>query len=598
MRITSTPSAFGLPPVGAEAPCRNGARFEAALTVVSSPDPSASTAPPEPASISGDSSSPAQVDIDSPADRTTEETTQEIHATTDETVPSPWGPLPWDGASALPAPNLGALHNTALPSVGAAQAKVIAGDPETLQESPADHDGTDPSRDSALDQPASDPSSTSSIFQIAPGPVAKPIPPMSRAADGLQAETATPITVPEQALQPLPVGNDQTPPHAMDMPRRNGAVAVALPVTDALAEKPLALPDAIRGSGQPSQKDGPNWVGPSLHPPATDALAPSAFESRDPSRAGDAHQAATRALEAPSQITFAPARPIANTVSDPPGEIPSSLASLAANNEPVKSRPTKTEQSAIPGQPVGRPAVSTLGTAASLDIGLSGVDQPFRAVSATMEAIPNAGPVPQRTEIRNAPSSPIVPAGVIGLISQSIQPAATAWRPGRSGLGEDASSEVLPALTAISATIPTPTQVSPAEGAAPPSPSRQLAEAILSSGTETRETELTLMPEELGRVRFAISNTDGVVTISITADRPETLALLRRNVDILATDLSQSGLQGASIDFGASGQHRNDGRAARSMLSARQGATDAQPVQAIATAGPRAQTTGRLDLRL
>ena len=63
-------------------------------------------------------------------------------------------------------------------------------------------------------------------------------------------------------------------------------------------------------------------------------------------------------------------------------------------------------------------------------------------------------------------------------------------------------------------------------------PARQVAEAITRTAAPRNETELVLTPEELGTVRFTVTQQDGVVTIAISADRPDTLALLRRNADM------------------------------------------------------------------
>lgn len=85
-------------------------------------------------------------------------------------------------------------------------------------------------------------------------------------------------------------------------------------------------------------------------------------------------------------------------------------------------------------------------------------------------------------------------------------------------------------------------------------PARQLAEAIIRSGPESGETELVLSPDELGQVRFSFRNVDGQLNIMISAERPETMALLRRNADLLGAELAQSGMGGAALDFGGGGQ--------------------------------------------
>lgn len=129
-------------------------------------------------------------------------------------------------------------------------------------------------------------------------------------------------------------------------------------------------------------------------------------------------------------------------------------------------------------------------------------------------------------------------------------------------------------------------------------PARQLAEAILRDPLVKPETELIIAPEELGKVRFAISQQDGIWTIAISADRADTLALLRRNADMLAADLAQSGLDGAALDFGSSGRDRDDGRpswAAQPMGRAAGEATESAPQAQVSR---RSSGSRRLDLRL
>jgi flagellar hook-length control protein FliK len=69
--------------------------------------------------------------------------------------------------------------------------------------------------------------------------------------------------------------------------------------------------------------------------------------------------------------------------------------------------------------------------------------------------------------------------------------------------------------------------------------------------------ELSLSPEELGRIRMQITPDGDTVRIVLQAERAETAELLRRNSDALLSELRQSGFEGASFSFegwGAGGQ--------------------------------------------
>ena len=62
--------------------------------------------------------------------------------------------------------------------------------------------------------------------------------------------------------------------------------------------------------------------------------------------------------------------------------------------------------------------------------------------------------------------------------------------------------------------------------------------------------EIVLNPQELGHLRFEIRHSGEQVSVLLTAERPETLDLMRRHADQLVTELRQSGFSEASLSFG------------------------------------------------
>ncbi len=91
----------------------------------------------------------------------------------------------------------------------------------------------------------------------------------------------------------------------------------------------------------------------------------------------------------------------------------------------------------------------------------------------------------------------------------------------------------------------------------------------LQRGADGR-VELTLSPAELGRVEITLQSRDGGMSISLNAERPETLELLRRHIDLLAADMRQFGMTDLSFSFGretAGGSDENENQ--------RQGGSDA-----------------------
>ncbi len=68
--------------------------------------------------------------------------------------------------------------------------------------------------------------------------------------------------------------------------------------------------------------------------------------------------------------------------------------------------------------------------------------------------------------------------------------------------------------------------------------------------------EVRLHPEELGRVRLAMTTTDAGLTVQVTAERAETMDLIRRNIDMFESDLRGRGFEQFSFSFGAEGSDR------------------------------------------
>ncbi|MEM6587600.1 MAG: flagellar hook-length control protein FliK [Pseudomonadota bacterium] len=94
----------------------------------------------------------------------------------------------------------------------------------------------------------------------------------------------------------------------------------------------------------------------------------------------------------------------------------------------------------------------------------------------------------------------------------------------------------------------TPSQMSPAQAQ---QVTRQIAFAI--QNTPGRSVEITLNPAELGHVRISLSSAETGMVVSIQADRPETLELMRRHADLLASDFRDIGYDGTSFSFEQSG---------------------------------------------
>lgn len=122
-----------------------------------------------------------------------------------------------------------------------------------------------------------------------------------------------------------------------------------------------------------------------------------------------------------------------------------------------------------------------------------------------------------------------------------------------------------PALVdAMGPDVATPVATLPGLSAAPaypvpigndihPHPVRQLAEAIVTQpdGVKPGRIELILAPDTLGRVHFDIQTDKHGLTITLSAERSETLDLIRRSLPDLVAELRQVGIEGGSFHFGS-----------------------------------------------
>ncbi len=142
-------------------------------------------------------------------------------------------------------------------------------------------------------------------------------------------------------------------------------------------------------------------------------------------------------------------------------------------------------------------------------------------------------------------------------------------------------------------------QISPAALPTLPVTIPHLAAQILphSPAAKNGPIELVLNPSELGHLRFEIHQKGENVQVVLSAERPETLDLLRRNGEQLAIEFRNAGFSGASLSFGQWGRS-SDGQPPASFIV--QSEDDFGPIilpQTVKT--PLAQDNSRnLNLRL
>lgn len=74
--------------------------------------------------------------------------------------------------------------------------------------------------------------------------------------------------------------------------------------------------------------------------------------------------------------------------------------------------------------------------------------------------------------------------------------------------------------------------------------------AVAVTAQPGRTTEISLNPEELGRVRLNLVAVDSAITVTVLAERPETGDLMRRHIDILNQEFKALGYDDINFAFG------------------------------------------------
>lgn len=87
----------------------------------------------------------------------------------------------------------------------------------------------------------------------------------------------------------------------------------------------------------------------------------------------------------------------------------------------------------------------------------------------------------------------------------------------------------------------------PVVAATPGSLGPEIARIIQSKAGD--EVEIQLAPHELGRLRIRVAVESEATRVTVQAERPETLDLMRRNGEVLMKELRAAGFAGGTLDF-------------------------------------------------
>lgn len=125
----------------------------------------------------------------------------------------------------------------------------------------------------------------------------------------------------------------------------------------------------------------------------------------------------------------------------------------------------------------------------------------------------------------------------------------------------------------------------------------QVVHSITRSNVEGF-VEIRLQPEELGRVRLTMLPGDLGVTVQVSAERPETLDLMRRNIDMLEADLMERGFTNLAFSFGEDAEPKEESGFAGGAQTKSDGSDDLGHLQVNLKDVALALPGGRVDLRV
>lgn len=189
-----------------------------------------------------------------------------------------------------------------------------------------------------------------------------------------------------------------------------------------------------------------------------------------------------------------------------------------------------------------------------------------------------------------APPVPVVAARVEPL--EAIRPAAAAAASSEGAMPIAADARAPEVTGSDRARVDAPNRTEMPRGVV-----GQVVEAV-RQGRDGR-VELSLVPEDLGRVRMSLQPGEAGLHLVLQADRPETQDLLRRHIALLETELAGLGYAEVSVDFSAAGNGGlADDKATGDAAPGGDPSAPSENAGQLREPGPGGWLAGRLDIRL
>ncbi|UYV37575.1 flagellar hook-length control protein FliK [Rhodobacteraceae bacterium D3-12] len=290
------------------------------------------------------------------------------------------------------------------------------------------------------------------------------------------------------------------------------------------------------------------------------------------------NDAAKPELPQTAPVVHAPAT-LETTLSGPSTPQPASITPNTAAPLP-KVEPQKLPLLAEPTLPSMTPSAKT-GVAAESSHASKSSPSPMANSSRSLETA-NATTTPKET----TPPNPFPNPGPLAIPNKDSQ--------------SQLEFSISPTSEPLRSETPTPSQPS-ALPTRQTELARQVAMQIASTPKqENRAIELRLHPEELGRVRLLLSPGETAMTVSIVAERGETLDLMRRHISQLETEFQELGYDDVTFTFGSSPQGNADQNSPQhddGQGTPKPELSGSKQQESISGSHPQSPTQSGLDLR-
>ncbi len=365
----------------------------------------------------------------------------------------------------------------------------------------------------------------------------------------------------------------------------DGATAPALPLAPAAAS-PGLLPDSAKkpltSAASPHRQAGPGQAVSRTLPLASDAAPHAAALPQQAAIATPSETAEAQAIR-PAPAPGMPAPPAEAMPKASPVTVTSAAGSATDTLAPGKARGPAPEPSGTPQASSPRPEQVQAVTISSAERGMAtGPASTTVMQSSAHPTMPTAQPAHRSTAAPATPSPPFTTAAAVET-------------------GPGLTAEIAAGPATLQSESP-PARISPP---AAPSPqlayhvARQIAEAAARPSRQS--VELRLDPEELGPVRLTLSGNDHSLAMTITAERGETLDLMRRHIAALEQEYRALGYTDIRFSFGTSDNAPHSGGSSDAPPDGRNrhaGAPDEAAPPVPGRSHRSASPDGGLDLRL